>query len=212
MAPSTRARWDLKLRVLKILMRVLPVTKVIVEDVSARTKKNCRKWNSNFSPLEVGKQWFYGSIRALGADFSLVKGFETKEMRDQLGLKKTSAKLAETFDAHNVDSWVLANSVFDAKVPESRKIHRLIPLEYHRRMLHRQVPSRGGIRPLYGGTRSMDLRRGTLVRHPRWDLTYVGGSSLGRISLHCLKDGKRVTVHSKREDFQVIAYNSWRFY
>jgi hypothetical protein len=212
MAPSTKARWDLKLRVLKILLSVLPITKVIVEDVAARTKKNCRKWNKNFSPLEVGKQWFYDSIEGLGLELSLKKGYETKELRDELGLKKTSKKLAETFDAHNVDSWVLANSVFDSKAPESRKIHRLIPLEYHRRMLHRMVPSKGGSRSVYGGTRSMDLRRGSLVRHPKFGLTYVGGSSNNRISLHSMKDGKRVTRSSKREDLQILSYNSWRFY
>jgi hypothetical protein len=212
MAPSTRARWDLKLRVLKILQGILPITKVIVEDVSAKTKKNCRKWNKNFSPLEVGKRWFYDSIRGLGLDLGLRQGYETKEMRDQLGLKKSSKKLSEVFSAHNVDSWVLANSVFSSKEPESKKIHRLIPLEYHRRMLHRMVPSKGGNRAIYGGTRSMDLRRGTLVRHPKFGLTYVGGSSKNRISLHNLRDGKRVTKSSKREDLQVLAYNSWRFY
>jgi hypothetical protein len=210
--PSTKARWDLKLRVLKVLCRFLPITKVIVEDVAAKTKKNCRNWNKNFSPLEVGKRWFYSSIENLGLVLSLKKGYETKEMRDQLGLKKTSRKLAETFDAHNVDSWVLANSVFSSKKPESKKIHRLIPLEYHRRMLHRMIPSKGGQRPNYGGTRSMDLRRGSLVQHPKFGLTYVGGSPNNRISLHSLKDGKRVTTSSKREDLQVFAYNSWRFY
>ena len=212
MAPSTRARWDLKLRVLKILCSILPVVKVIVEDISAKSKKNCHKWNKNFSPLEVGKKWFYDSIEGLGLNLSLKKGYETKELRDQLGLKKTSKKLAETFEAHNVDSWVLANSVFDSKKPESRKIHRLIPLEYHRRMLHRMVPGKGGVRHLYGGTRSMDLRRGSLVRHQKFGLTYIGGSSNNRISLHNLRDGKRVTTLSKREDLQILSYNSWRFY
>ena len=212
MAPSTRARWDLKLRVLKILCKVLPVTKVVVEDISTRTKKNCRKWNKNFSPLEVGKKWFYDSIESLGLILSLKQGYETKGLRDKLGLKKTSKKLAETFEAHNVDSWVLANSVFGSKKPESRKIHRLIPLEYHRRMLHRMVPSKGGSRPVYGGTRSMDLRRGSLVRHPKFGLAYVGGSSINRISLHSLRDGKRITKSSKREDLKVLSYNSWRFY
>jgi hypothetical protein len=212
MAPSTRARWDLKLRVLKILCRILPITKVVVEDVSARTKKNCRKWNKNFSPLEVGKKWFYDSIEGLGLILGTKKGYETKELRDKLGLKKTPKKLAETFEAHNVDSWVLAHSVFDSKKPESKKIHRLIPLEYHRRMLHRMVPSKGGFRSVYGGTRSMDLRRGSLVRHSKYGLTYVGGSSNNRISLHNLKDGKRLTKSSKREDLQVLSYNSWRYY
>lgn len=214
LAPSTKARWDLKLRVLKILQSVLPITKVVVEDVAAKTKKNCRKWNKNFSPIEVGKTWFYNSIMGLGLHITLRSGYETKELRDLLALKKTSKKLAETFEAHNVDSWVLANSAFQVgqKEPDSKKIHRLIPLRYRRRMLHKMVPSKGGFRAFIGGTRSMDLRRGSLVRHPKWGLTYVGGSSNNRISLHNLNDGCRLTKRSRREDLQVLTYNSWRFY
>jgi hypothetical protein len=58
----------------------------------------------------------------------------------------------------------------------------------------------------------MDLRRGSLVRHLKFGLTYIGGSSNNRVSLHNLKDGKRITKSSKREDLQVLSYNSWRFY
>ena len=39
------------------------------------------------------------------------QGWETKELRETLGLRKSSNKLAETFSAHAVDAWVLAWSV-----------------------------------------------------------------------------------------------------
>jgi hypothetical protein len=79
----------------------------MVEDIKARTKGK-RKWDLSFSPLEVGKKWFYGEIEKLGR-VHLKLGFETKEERDRLGLTKLSDKLSNSFNAHCVDSWVLAN-------------------------------------------------------------------------------------------------------
>ena len=100
---GTRARWDWKLRILDWLSNMYPVTHVCVEDIKARTIKRAKKWNSSFSPLEVGKSWFYSEAQKRWTLFTL-QGWETKELRDKLGLKKSSKKLAETFDAHCVDS------------------------------------------------------------------------------------------------------------
>ena len=60
---GTRARWDWKLRILDWLSKLYPITYVCVEDIKARTLKHAKKWNSSFSPLEVGKSWFYGEIQ-----------------------------------------------------------------------------------------------------------------------------------------------------
>lgn len=106
--PSTKARWQWKLRVCQWLSKMFPVTAFVVEDIKARTWKNSVKWNTSFSPLEVGKNWFYNQLRQLGR-LETKSGIETKELRDSLGLKKTKNKLAEKFEAHNVDSFVLAN-------------------------------------------------------------------------------------------------------
>ena len=48
--PSTRARWDLKLRIAKLLCTLYPVSFFIVEDVKAKTIKGKRRWNASFSP------------------------------------------------------------------------------------------------------------------------------------------------------------------
>lgn len=49
-----------------------------------------------------------------------------KELREQLGLKKTGKKLAEVWEAHCVDAWVLASSeVGGNKTPDKE---RLLPL------------------------------------------------------------------------------------
>jgi hypothetical protein len=114
MPAGTRARWDWKLRILDWFSQMLPITHVCVEDIKARTLKRAKKWNRSFSPLEVGKQWFYAEIEKRWELLTL-QGWQTKEIRDRLGLKKSAKKLSETFDAHCVDSWCLAYHTIGGK-------------------------------------------------------------------------------------------------
>ena len=116
---GTRARWDWKLRILDWLSKLYPLTDVCVEDIKARTIERAKKWNTSFSPLEVGKQWFYAEIRKRW-QLRTLQGWQTKEIRDRLGLKKSSKKLAETFEAHCIDSWCLAyHTVGGSGVPDN---------------------------------------------------------------------------------------------
>ena len=43
--PSTKARWQWKLRLCTWLSKLFPVTSFVVEDIKARTLKKGRKWN-----------------------------------------------------------------------------------------------------------------------------------------------------------------------
>jgi len=61
--PSTRARWQWKLRLARFLCQLFPISVFVVEDIAATTKKGKRRWNTSFSPLEVGKHWFYQELR-----------------------------------------------------------------------------------------------------------------------------------------------------
>jgi hypothetical protein len=208
--PSTRARWGLKLRLCQWLARYYPIETYVVEDIAAVTKKGSRKWNQSFSPLEVGKQWFYAELSKLG-QVKLYQGYETAAERNALGLKKSKAKLADTFEAHCVDSWVLANlGVGGHTAPDNKAMLYIVPLRFHRRQLHRLQPETGGIRSPYGGTVSMGFKRGSWVKHPKYGLVYVGGASHGRISLHSLQDGKRLCQNAKPEDCILLTYASWR--
>ena len=54
--PSTKARWQLKLRIINILRKLFPITDYVIEDIKAKCVKNARDWNVNFSPLQVGKE------------------------------------------------------------------------------------------------------------------------------------------------------------
>lgn len=208
--PSTKARWDLKLRILKWLKRIYPISNVIVEDISAESRKGSRKWNASFSPLQIGKKWFYDQVKDLGVKLHLRKGYETHKLRQDHGLSKSKKKLSEAFDAHCVDSWVLANEIVGGHVkPDNERMLLIKPLRWARRQLHVFNPITGGIRKNYGSTRSMGLTRGSLVKHPKYGLAIVGGTSKNRISLHDRLTNKRLTQSARSQDCVFIAYISW---
>lgn len=173
--PSTRARWEWKLRMARWLSRLYPIVVFVVEDIKARTKGQ-RKWDRSFSPLKIGKKWFYGELSKV-APVQTKNGWETKEMRDALGLKKTGHKMSETFEAHCVDSWVLAASAVGGAAPDNKRLMCVTPLRFHRRQLHRFQPGKGGIRKPYGGTRSLGFKRGATIKHPKWGVCFVGGTT-----------------------------------
>ncbi len=208
--PSTRARWGLKLRLVNWLCRYLPIQTFVVEDLAAVTKPGKRRWNKSFSPLEVGKQWFYQQLSTFGR-VELVKGHETAEERNSLGLKKSKQKLSDSFEAHCVDSWVLANLwVGGHTTPDNKTMLYIVPLRFHRRQLHRLQPEKGGKRKPYGGTLSLGLKRGSWVKHPKHGVCYVGGNLNGRLSLHSLQTGKRLSQTAKLENCQFLTHSSWR--
>ena len=106
--PSTRARWNAKLRIISQLQKVLPIQTAVVEDVKARTRRGQKRWNTSFSPLEMGKKYFYGELERMGLAVVTKQGYETKKLRRRLHLKKLRCKSARTFESHCVESWALA--------------------------------------------------------------------------------------------------------
>jgi hypothetical protein len=207
--PSTRARWHWKLRLATFLCQLFPVSILVVEDIKARTRGK-KKWDQSFSPLEVGKHWFYEELSKL-APVQTRQGYETKALREQLGLKKTGKKLAEVWEAHCGDAWVLAfSAVGGRKAPDTRRLVCITPFTWHHRQLHRFQPEKGGKRKPYGGTVSLGMKRGILVKHPRWGKAYVGGTMDGKLSLHHQETGKRLTQSAKVSDCHLIRLLRWR--
>jgi len=207
--PSTKARWDWKLRLARFLATLYPISIFVVEDVKAKTRRGKRQWNKNFSVLEHGKTWFYAEL-CKTAPTILVSGHETKRLRDELGLRKTSCKSEETFWTHCVDSWVLAAYAVGGMAPDNTQIMRVAPLRFLRRVLHVRNPARGGVRKRRGGTMSLGFKRGTQVLHPRLGFCYVGGFMGNRISLHAMQDGRRLTRRARPEDLMKLTPCSWR--
>jgi len=210
---GTRARWEWKLRILEWLSKLYPITHVCVEDIKARTIERAKKWNQSFSPLEVGKDWFYTEIQKRWELLTL-QGYETKELRDRLGLKKSSDKTVEIFDAHCVDSWCLAYYAIGGpgKV-DNRDIFCISPIPIQRRTLHREQPKKGGIRSRYGGTvLANGLIKHTLVKHVKYGLARLGGiNAKGLFAIYNLA-GKRLTTGAKRNSFKVLTrlnFNYW---
>lgn len=207
--PSTRARWQWKLRLARFLCQLFPVNVFVVEDIKARSTGK-RRWDRSFSPLEVGKQWFYSELGKL-APVQTKQGYETKALREQLGLKKSSKKMAVVWEAHCVDAWVLAYSAMGGrKTPDNTQLLCITPLVWHHRQLHRLEPEKGGKRKPYGGTLSLGLKRGTLVNHPKYGTAYVGGTMDGKLSLHASATGKRLTQTAKLTDCHPIKLLRWR--
>src|SRR6266481_8013308 len=140
--PSTRARWQWKLRLASFLCKLFPVSVFVVEDIKARTRGK-KRWDQSFSPLEVGKQWFYAELGQL-APVQTKQGYETKALRDKLGLKKTSNKLAAVWEAHCVDAWVLARAAVGGRCsPDNTRLVCIAPFVWHHRRLHRFQPEKG---------------------------------------------------------------------
>jgi len=209
LVPSTKARWQWKLRLCRWLGKMFPVTGYVVEDIKARTKGR-RRWDASFSPLEIGKHWFYGELGKMG-EVKTLRGYETAELRQRYGLKKSSNKMKAVFEAHCVDSWVLANWWIGGHIkPDNTEILCITPLQFHRRQLHRLQPAKQGIRAPYGSAHSLGFKRGSLVKHLKYGVSYVGGSSKNRISLHRLSDGKRLCQNARPSDCKFLAFNSWR--
>lgn len=207
--PSTKARWNAKLRIISQLKKILPISHVVVEDIKAVTKKGYKRWNINFSPIETGKQYFYSALKAMGLEVVQKAGREVKAFRDSVGLKKIRNKSKPVFESQCVDSWCLSAMVTGARKP-IKSLYYMVPLRFHRRQLHRLEPGKGGIRRRYGGTISLGLKRGTLVKHVKHGLCYIGGNLKNRFSLHSLKTGKRITQKAERGDFKILTRIAFR--
>ena len=221
--PSTRARWGWKLRIANWLQKMYPITTFVVEDIKARTRKYkdaydalgqkdglAKRHNCSFSPLEVGKKWFYEQLSKLGR-LETKEGWETAELRKAHGLEKSKNKMAEIFEAHCVDSWALANWFVGGHTkPDYKRMLCITPLRFHRRQLHVQNPTDGNVRKPYGGTRSEGFTRGSLIQHVKKGLAYVGGTMAGKISLHDVATGKRLGQSYKPEDCKFLSFNTWR--
>lgn len=215
-APSTRSRWNAKARIVAQLKQVLPFTDAVVEDVQAVTRpgKRAGKWNTAFSPVQVGKDHLYRRLRAMGLTVHLKQGWQTKQLRERYGLQKTKSKARQSFTTHCVDAWVLAASVSGAQQPTCTQLWYSVPAILHRRQLHRLQASKGGERKTYGGTRSLGVKRGTLVKHPRYGLCSVGGfdRKRGTISLHAYRTNERLTQGAQVKDCRIltwVAFRSW---
>jgi hypothetical protein len=209
--PSTRSRWEVKARIVAQLARILPLTDAVVEDVKALIYKGKGGQIAlAFSPVQVGKEHLYYRLQRMGLILHKCEGQETADLRQRFGLNKTKQKDKPVFSSHCVDSWVMAASVSGAVQPTEKRLYYVTETRFYRRQLHRLQPEKGGVRKPYGGTRSLGLKRGTLVNHPKYGLCSVGGASQRGLSLHAYSDNKRLTQYAKLQDCSVLIATPYR--
>jgi hypothetical protein len=211
--PSTRSRWEAKARIVAHLKSIMPLTDAVVEDVQAVTRPGKgRKWNAAISPVQVGKEHLYCLLRAMGLVLHLRQGWQTKALREQYCLKKTKSKDKQTFESHAVDAWVLAASVSCAEKPSCTRLWYVVPARLHRRQLHLLQASKGGERKPYGSTRTLGLKRGTLIRHPTYGMVTVGGFDRKKhtLSLHAYRTKKRLTQGARVKDCRPLTWVAGR--
>lgn len=212
--PSTKARWDAKLRIINILITILPITIINVEDIAAISLKGKKKWNQSFSPLEVGKTYFYNKISELYPNIKLVKtkGYDTYKYRNERGFdrKKSSKKLDDKWEAHNIDSHSLAEMSLSSKVKPFYGLNKLSFLNFYRRQIHVTVPAKKGIRKSYGRSVTQGISRGSVMRYSKDNkLYYLGGESKGRVTIHNMITKERVSQSRKMIDMYKMYTCSW---
>lgn len=182
--PSIRANRQLELRVVQKIAAIYPISGIVCEYVKATG-------NKGFSPVMVGQKW---AIEQLGqiAPTTTIYGWETANIRRQLGLEKIRDKAAQCPESHAIDGVALACSEFisyrrfhtartngaqwvgEVAVTDSEfRVIRRPPIS--RRQLHLLQFRKGGKRRAYGGTVTRHgFRKGDLVRAEMAGRQYIG--------------------------------------
>ena len=150
-----------RLKAIQEFFKYYPISKVAIEDVKFNHRdKKCGK---NFSTIEIGKNMIKSFIIGkVGRDnYITFEGFETEQIREKLGLKKSSNKSSETFNSHCVDSFSIASELSNAEPILNIKV---VDDTYRptRRRLHDTQPKKGNIREKYSTGNFKGIRKGTI--------------------------------------------------
>ena len=205
-SPTQRAKVEFRLTLINRYLRLYPITYFAVEDVKFNHYK--KKWGQYFSTVEIGKTMLYTALESYGS-LDKFEGWQTKELRDRAGLKKSSSKDELSFDSHAVDAAVIAAEVIgykgDFSVPSFWVFKRP---NLRRRSLHLQTPQKGGVRRVHGGTCALGIRKNTVCLW-KGKVYRTGGSTKGRLSLHDMSiKAKRVTQNAKVRDLRLLYHQT----
>ncbi len=159
--PSIRSRKQFELRIIRELTKLFPINHISVEDI--RFNHYRKRWGSQFSLVEMGKNWLFGQLEEVGR-LSKSRGFETKAERERIGLRKVSSKNARRPESHTTDAVALCSLVLEniKGLTSEFFIARRAPIS--RRQLHLQNFARSGVRRKYGGTWTPLGKKGSLVK------------------------------------------------
>lgn len=161
LAPSQAVIVNARLKVLRELLRCYPISAVGFEDV--RFNHAEYRWGANFSTVEIGKAKIKSFLEQKAEVFDF-QAFETQEIRQKYGYRKTKDKAADKFTAHCSDALALAVEVGVKEFVEPGRF-LVVDDTYRpvRRKLHDTQPSIGDIRADYSRGVVFGLRKGLLI-------------------------------------------------
>lgn len=172
-APSQRAKVEMRQKIVKELAKMYPLEEIGVEDISFN--HYTKRWGKHFSTAEIGKTAFYETLRGI-APTIMFKGWETSELRKKYNIKKSSKKDVIAPESHANDAVAMLCGLFNSSLDykESCFWHWQRP-EYSRRALHRQHHQKGHVRSPFGGTTNDGvLRKGDYVASDKNGKKYCG--------------------------------------
>lgn len=207
--PSIKSRWDQKLRIISLLRKILPITVINVENVAAKSKIGSRKWNTMFSPIQVGKEYFRNSIKLTTIRLIETEGYDTKKHRVMRSFEKIKTKMSTVWESHCVDSHSLCEIANGSFIKPFKGFYIFENFNFRRRSLHLQTPSKKGLRRINGGTVSLGVPRGSLGVSEKFGIVHIGGSSNGKLTLNNMF-GQRLSWYEPRESVKILTINKWR--
>ena len=213
--PSTKARWDHKVRLLSWLKSIYPIAVLVIEDIAACTKKGKKAWNQSFSPIQNGKKYGYAELIKV-VPVIKKQGHETHKSRTNLGLTKLKGKLSYGFNIHCVDSWTLAAMAVGGTYPDNISVFKVKRIEFNKRSLHKQNP-KNGFRQVSGGTIVSHgpggIRKGDLLRRKKDGQIFIAsGNPKNGLSIHNIGTFKRIAQNigaCQLGEFQYICRNKF---
>ncbi len=196
-APSQKAKVDFRLTIIKELCKLYPINDFAVEDVGFNHYE--KRWGKHFSTVEIGKTMLHTELRKTG-ELHIFKGYETKQERERLELKKVSKKEKRSPESHATDAIALASLVNPIDVISMYPFYVWKRYQNSRRQLHRFEPDKKSIRRRYGGSNSIyPFKKNDMVIIDG-ELARVGGFLDSKISLHNHDlDNKRYTQNGNPE-------------
>jgi hypothetical protein len=174
------------------MCRIYPVWVVGWEDVCFNHAKH--RWGANFSTVEIGKARIRAFFASLGVRVVEFKGYETAELREKYGYRKTKDKAANRFEAHCSDSLALACEVGEGKRVEPG-LFGVVDDTYRpvRRRLHDRQPAAGGQREPYSRGTVFGYRKGLLIEAANGLSGLLCGEYKGGFRYYAVAGLRRVT-------------------
>lgn len=179
LAPSQAVIVNSRLKVIRELLRIYPVSFVGLEDVRLNHAKH--RWGANFSTVEIGKTRIREEFASRGLEVFEFKGWQTQQLRQKYGYRKTKDKAADKFEAHCTDALALAC--------ETGPLERVEPGRFLavddtyrpvRRRLHDTQFSPGGIRANYSRGTVFGVQKGVSIGAANGKTGRLCGESNGK--------------------------------